>query len=516
MPDKEKAKGSPRQRYGLWLFFGLAIGISAAFLAFLGFFEPRRDMVFAETAQLPINQNSFFVGYSPDGQSIFTQSPDGHFHIWDSFSQDIAQVREYPAAFFDMQWNPEKTHFLAVDNQRAALLFDRTGNLVTAYEHPGVYMAYWNPQGSRIITTSETASQLWSVDGRLLREFLQATSYIEASLWSPAGSRFILWSNDMSGTIYDADGNEIAKIPLAGYPQSYAWNSTGSAFAMSQYLETSNSVKNRVVLYSAEGEELWVDELSPETPQVLWNSDGSRLAAVSYSPRPEAVLYSIEGERLAQFDTGNIFFWHPDGEILLTGTERGRDMRLMDKNGDLLKVLPHETDTRYTYPQWSPNGEILASWGGRPEENVFTLYLWDKDGNLLHEMSEGTPIEFLYWSPDSTRLLSAGGFVARIWSVDGGEINSLQHMQPIIHAQWSADSSRILTIGAYTSWVQYENAIWTNEGHHLATLFTGDFFQSYVQAWRNDFSQVLVQSGQKISVFNLQAGNVYFDFRFNN
>jgi hypothetical protein len=149
---KEKAKGSPRPRYGLWLFFGLLMGVGGAFLAILGLFEPRRDMVFAEAAQINIGETIFYAGYSPDEQFIYTQSSDGHFRIWDS--AEVSQLHDYTTNYMALQWNPEKTHFLGLDYMTAGVLFDASGNRVTAFEHEAVHNILWNPTGTRVITIS--------------------------------------------------------------------------------------------------------------------------------------------------------------------------------------------------------------------------------------------------------------------------------------------------------------------------------------------------------------------------
>jgi WD40 repeat protein len=515
MRIKEKNKGNPRPRYGIWLFFGLVIGIVAAGLGFWGLFEPRRDMVFAESAEIPDSQQIFFSGYSPDWQSIYTQSSDGHFRVWDFSNQEISLLQEYDSYSMTLQWNADKTYFLGLDYEHAALLFDSLGARVSAYEHPGVNMALWNPRGDRVITIGQTEVKLWTVDARLLKEFPQPMVYFDSTLWSPDGSRFVLWTSESAGAMYDADGNELQSISLSGYPSNYSWNSTSSAFALAQYVP-GERIRQAIVVYNREAEEIWSQDRDSEEVQLSWNADGSRLALLSYVEQAKADLYSIEGEHLAEFDTGNVFLWHPKGESLLTGTEGGRNMRLKDKNGNLIQVLAHDVDTRYSYPQWSPNGDILATWGAKPEESIYSLYLWDTQGNLLQEMSESTPIDSVIWSPDSSRILTIGGFVARIWSAAGGEINSLHHYQPIIHARWSSDSTRIWTIGSYASYVQYENAIWTNDGEHIATLVTGDRSLTYVSEWREDFSQVLVNTTEGVSILSLQAGPVYFDFRFDN
>jgi WD40 repeat protein len=508
---KEKAKGSPRSRYGLWLFFGLLIGVGGAFLAILGLFEPRRDMVFAESAEINIGENIFYAGYSPDEQFIYTQSSDGHFRIWDS--EDVAQLHDYTTNYMALQWNPEKSHFLGIDYLIAGVLFDSSGQRVTAFEHEAIHNILWNPTGTRVITISDRESKLWTVDGYLLQEFPQPRALFDTALWSPDGTRFVVW-NDVTASMYDADGNELKSFETSGYPSYYGWNSGSTAYAVSQYSGEAETYETRLLLYSRDGEKLWEKEGGEDVPQILWNANGSRIAALSYSPEAQATLYSIEGEELTTFPTSDIFLWHPDGESLVTGTNDLQELNLLDSDGELIQALPHDVITAYSYPQWSPNGEFLATWGGSADGSSYTLYLWDKAGNLLQEMSESSPIYFVVWSPDSSKILSVGSYIARIWSIDGGEINSLNHAQPISMAQWSNDGSRILTMGAYTSYIHYENAIWTSEGEHIATLFTGDPSWTYVSEWNDDFSEVLVLTSTGLSVRRLQAGSIYFDFRF--
>ena len=510
---KEKAKGSPKQRYGLWLFFGLLIGIAGALLAVWGLFEPRRDMIFAETARVSVNESVSYAGFNPDGELVFSQSVDGQFRIWDS--SNLALVKDYSNSFLVMPWNTNKSHFLGVEYQSAAVLFDQSGNRVTSFEHEGIYSAMWNLDGTRIITISERSAKLWTLDAHLLRELPQPINLYDSSLWSPDGSRFVAW-NENQASFYDADGNELNSMGFAGYFSGYAWNSTGSAFATVEYVAGTQPAEYQIVVYNRDGEELLSDMLSGESPQIIWNASGDRLAVFQYIPQSKISLYSLEDGKIAEFNSNNVLIWHPDGERFVIPSVDGGNLILMDKNGEVLNTLPHDSNMLYSHPQWSPNGEVLASWSSSPDGGVYTLRLWDKAGNLLQEMGESSPINYVVWSPDSSKLLSVGGYIARIWSVEGGEIASLNHSQPIFMAEWTKDGTRVMTVGAATSMVGYEYAVWTSEGEHIATLFTGDAQGLYVSGWRDDFSQALLTGTNGISLYTMQAGPVYFDFRFDN
>jgi WD40 repeat protein len=92
---------------------------------------------------------------------------------------------------------------------------------------------------------------------------------------------------------------------------------------------------------------------------------------------------------------------------------------------------------------WSPNGQILASGGGRGG----TVRLWDATtGKPLRRMEECKDnIINLAWSPDGKKLMGVGCHIA-IWDVEIGRIFYYSIDIHGLDAAWSPDGSKICTL----------------------------------------------------------------------
>jgi WD40 repeat protein len=95
--------------------------------------------------------------------------------------------------------------------------------------------------------------------------------------------------------------------------------------------------------------------------------------------------------------------FHPTQPLLAVGYATG-DFRLWNTTtGKLLAEHKNIAEEIYTL-DWSPNGELLASAGLKGD-----ICIWNKDLKLLHKMPAPEWTISVKFSPDGTRLVTAGG-----------------------------------------------------------------------------------------------------------
>jgi WD40 repeat protein len=143
----------------------------------------------------------------------------------------------------------------------------------------------------------------------------------------------------------------------------------------------------------------------------------------------------------------NYIAWSPDGQKLAT---------LGGKDDDL--VLLWDTATQYVISlkghtgwisgiAWSPDGTILASAGS---DN--TVRLWDLSGKLLNLLTGHTgAITSLMWSPDGTQLATAASnddATIRLWAASGDPLLTIHNAGPKqidggTRVLWSPDGRRL-------------------------------------------------------------------------
>jgi WD40 repeat protein len=88
---------------------------------------------------------------------------------------------------------------------------------------------------------------------------------------------------------------------------------------------------------------------------------------------------------------------YANGSLRLWGGEYGT---LLAEHVPKLSEIPSEI---YTL-DWSPDGKMLASAGLNGD-----ICLWDTDLNLLHKLPAPEWVISVKFSPDGTRLMTAGG-----------------------------------------------------------------------------------------------------------
>lgn len=210
-----------------------------------------------------------------------------------------------------------------------------------------------------------------------------------------------------------------------------------------------------------------------------FSPDGTMLLSISWSGSVR-LWNTNTGEELRQWqgDFTSVSF-SPDGEsILLGGAADGvlAAASLFDVGtGDLLRLL-HGTDDRFYDAQLSADGQHVLA---RTQKNVF---VWDaatgrQVAQLVgHEAAKNERIESLSFSPDGTRVLTAGGYgnervspdaaTARIWDIRDNkpETISLSFRLPQDGPDQrprSVSGYGLSADGAFaTFWSQSENVIW--------------------------------------------------------
>lgn len=207
------------------------------------------------------------------------------------------------------------------------------------------------------------------------------------------------------------------------------------------------------------GEVLVTDETYASQSALFWNADGSRYAAMSYilDQSPVAVSGIFDSnthEQRIQLQTEHVerrpvFFWNDESTILTDGVTSWDAA-----TGAQLARLEHpgygSIRTNYSAILWHHNEHIFTQVSDRAGDVPSTIYLWDaRTGEILAENNLYHRLSSLY--AYANRLTGYTGDGYRI-VLDSSDLSVVQaeRVSPAITAYtlaWSPDSTRLLTAG---------------------------------------------------------------------
>jgi RNA polymerase sigma factor (sigma-70 family) len=180
-------------------------------------------------------------------------------------------------------------------------------------------------------------------------------------------------------------------------------------------------------------------------------------------PTPAAVRTDRHGDPLppgALSRAGTLRFRHaegvtcsafsPDGKTLISSSHDGT-LRLWDvlTGKERRRFLCQEGGVRRL--ALSPNGALLASWGGLLEAHGrHLLAVWDvRTGKRLASFVLGDDLPCLAWSPDSKILAAPGSDegTVRLWDVTEGKALRTLHWPKVAAVAFSPDGKRLAACG---------------------------------------------------------------------
>ncbi len=370
--------------------------------------------------------NVVVVRWSPDSSRIVTgggqysaiglreANPDFTTRIWDARSgRSIHIMMPHIASVTSVCWSPDGSRLASCSADSTTIIWNATtgdtlhilGGHVT-----GVDNAYWSPSGDRILTRGgDSNAILWdAISGKRLFT-LESFSENRAANWSPDG-RQIATTNLNSTLIWDAATGKIINT-LLGHTapvNDAVWSADG------KYIATASEDRTSILWDALSGEKLTTLSTSkyPITT-VSWSPDGSRIAVPSGKTEVATVVWDVHTRSILFTVPKNGAVWYPDGKRLLV------ERTIYD---GFTGVYLDSLSAKVLGAHWSPDRTQFARYYdgyGNSDSSKITIYDGNS-GNELYDLYRLYHIrEELQWSPDGTRIASAGeDNTARIWLIN--------------------------------------------------------------------------------------------------
>jgi WD40 repeat protein/V8-like Glu-specific endopeptidase len=348
------------------------------------------------------------VAFSSDGRRIVTGSGDGTARLWDARSG--AELKILSGGEGSVSFSGDSKRVITVDDDGAARFWDALGGaeLKVLDEHFGkVSSVAFSGDGTRIVTGSwDYLARLWDSDSGDLRKVLQGRDrFVDLVAISRDGTRIVSASflslGDSANTagIWDAGSGAELKV-LRGHEKRI----TSAGFSPDgTRIVTGSSDKTARIWDAKSGAEL----------KVLRGHEGS----------VESIAISDDGARV------------------VTGSA-DKTVRVWDaRSGAELKVLIGHEGTIVQVAFVGDGSRIVTA----SSDN--TVRLWNARSGAELEMVRGVGGNFVAFSADGTRMVTAADKTARVLDARSGAVLAVLrgHENEVTSVAISRDGTRIVT-----------------------------------------------------------------------
>jgi WD40 repeat protein/serine/threonine protein kinase len=360
---------------------------------------------------IPAASPVFAVAFSPDDRWLARGLRAGPLEVWDTSSWERVHSWQGHAADIyteTISFNADGT-LLAAPAGRDVIIWNVGSGerLHVLTGHTGkTQAAVFSPDGSRLATSSRDSTiKLWDVQTGQLQTSLAGHTHAVASLaWHPDGSKLATAAWDGTCRLWDLQTRQELGI-LGGHARhvfSVVWHPSGSHLA-------TGGDDNRVKLWSAAATHEASELVEGDSPirALRFSKDGSLIAG---------------GD-----DAGFVSLWRAaTGELVKTYVGDPRPVRSM---------------------AFDPMETVIAA--ARREGPID---FWEV-ATGAHQRTIQTKSDEMNWvsfSPDGTRVLTAGSEAVRMWDASSGQqVQALPgNAGGAVMARYSPDGSRVAVVGA--------------------------------------------------------------------
>ena len=361
------------------------------------------------------------VAFSPNGQTIASASEDKTVKLWRRDNGKLIKtLRGHQGKVYSVAFSPDGQTIASGSEDKTVRIWKQN----TFNPFVKVLKGYGN---SPTVNNANTQSNsqvskffhggAWSMNSVSFspsNKLLAATSGNLALLWYYEGTKYKVFNNDSSNTIWNTafspDGKMIA---LAVSDSIQLWNvETGS-------LLTTFPQSSHFVNFSPDG-------------KIIASAMGSSINLWSIYGN---LLYTLKGH---QYDVTSISF-SPDQKIIASSS-LDKTIKLWTINGKLIDTLTGHINGVNSVA-FNPKEKILAS-----ASSDQTIKIWDYQGKLKNTFRGHTAsVNSVQFSSDGQLLISGSNDnTVKIWNLNGTSLDTLKgHSSTVWDVSFSPDGKSI-------------------------------------------------------------------------
>jgi len=358
--------------------------------------------------------------------------------------------------------------------------------------------AVWSPDGSKILSISESAYQVWDAAGNLLLDGQFAASLQRCNWhpWAPGGDRFVLSGGDGIARVIDAQSGEI----LFEFTDHETGEVLSSWSPSGKYIMTTGNDHEEAILWDADtGERL----------DTFPGSDLGRPLFLAWSPSERYFALGGAGVHIYDLVSKQKVFshpgfdvrhaaWSPDEQTLVVTDLSGEAWAWDFPSGDLIASI---TDLIQSWGiAWSPSGDLVAV-GGE------SIRVWDPHNNreLLKLYRISSEPKSIFWIPEGDRIIATGTATSAIAVFDLTSADlTIQGPSGVAGANWSPDGSQISRSYADGTVVIYD----ADTGGEIMSLDSGTGWVFW-STWSSNGDRILTPNDDnQVKIWDAQTGEL--------
>jgi WD40 repeat protein len=474
------------------------------------------------------------VAWSPEYTWLATASEDGTARIWDTENgQELMQLVGHSAGVNQVAWSPDG-NLIASGGKDGSVWFwnGTTGEKLSSLQMATassssqasdlvVWSITWSLDGGSIATgTGDVYIRVWDVEsGENTIELKGHDQYVTFIAWSPLEERLVSASADGKARIWNiARDNTVLSLPYKGYTMA-EWSPDGEQIAVGTDADMDKKSEGLVAIWDFKSRQPLFETQAGKDENwgwgpIVYSHDGRYLLARTMLTWPDITdankLYMFDGqtgEVVREFLAGKetvllVPGVSPDGQWVAEGDYEGTIYFWDMGSTELVRTMNCLSWGHVV--RWSPDGSKIAILCFDNKENVSAIQVLDAGTYKLLITIESDmvvdPLQWISWSPDSTRIAVAGGndesgtVVNPIYIFDAssGEklLKIVKHTGMVSAAHWSPDGKRLVSGSTDDT-----TRVWDVEtGAELLTLSTPNDWAAY-PLWSPDGQYLLVAIG---------------------